>query len=190
VEREAMSEVLYLIRHATPDWNRKDIPYFLPPGPPLSETGLEEAEMLADFFQFTDLKCIYSSPLERCLRTANAIAQKTNCPLIIEPGLSEHRPEESRAEVQTRLMPVFAQAIHQARENPVALVTHGSPIEILLDRMGLSRAELNSLKTRFDHRNPVPPAGVWEAVRSGDEWNLSLVLDPQNARTEKLYGRI
>jgi broad specificity phosphatase PhoE len=185
-----MPEILYLIRHATPDWNRKDIPYFLPPGPPLSETGLEEAEMLANFFQFTDLKCIYSSPLERCLSTAKAIAQKTNRLLIIEPGLSEHRPDESRADVQTRLMPVLEQAIHQARENPVALVTHGSPIEILLDEMGLSPIELDTLKARFDHRNPVPPAGVWEAVRSGDEWSLSLVLDPQNTRAEKFYGRI
>jgi broad specificity phosphatase PhoE len=185
-----MSEILYLIRHATPDWNRKDIPYFVPPGPPLSDTGLEEAEMLANFFQFTELKCIYSSPFERCLKTAKTIAQKTKSALIIEPGLSEHRPDESREDVQTRLIPIFEQAIQAAREGPVALVTHGSPIEILLDRMGLSRAELNSLKTRFDHRNPVPPAGVWEAVRSGDEWNLSLVLDPQNARTEKLYGRI
>ena len=185
-----MSEILYLIRHATPDWNRTDIPYFSPPGPPLNEQGVEEAQMLADFFQFIGLKCIYSSPLERCLSTAKAISQKTNSPLIVEAGLAEHRPDEPRAEVQTRLMPVFERAVHEAHKGPVALVTHGSPIEILLDRMGLSLVELNDLKARFDHHNPAPPAGVWEALRSGDEWDLSLVLNPQDARTENLYGRI
>ena len=185
-----MSEILYLIRHATPDWNRTDIPYFSPPGPPLTEKGLEEAEMLANFFQYIDLKCIYSSPLERCLSTANVIAQKTNSPLIIEPGLAEHRPDELRAEVQKRLMTVFDRAIHESHEGPVALVTHGSPIEILLEKMGLSPVELSDLKEGFDHRNPAPPAGVWEAVRSADDWSLSLVLNPQNARTENLYGRI
>jgi drug/metabolite transporter (DMT)-like permease len=28
--------LIYLIRHATPDWSRTDIPYFTPPGPPLT----------------------------------------------------------------------------------------------------------------------------------------------------------
>jgi broad specificity phosphatase PhoE len=185
-----MAEILYLIRHATPDWNRKDIPYYLPPGPPLNEDGLEEAEMLANFFQFSGLKRIYTSPLERCLMTAKAIARQNEDILQIEPGLSEHRPEESRTDVQKRLKPVFEKAVHEAREGPVALVTHGSPMEIMLDQMGLSPIEMNEMKVRFDHHNPAPPAGVWEAVRSGSDWNLSLVLDPQNARTENLYGQI
>jgi broad specificity phosphatase PhoE len=172
-----MTEILYLIRHATPDWNRKDISYYLPPG-------------LANFFQFSGLKHVYTSPMERCLMTAKAIAGQNGIILQIEPGLSEHRPEESRTDVQKRLTPIFEKAVREAVESPVALVTHGSPIEILLDQMGISSIELNELKTRFDHHNPAPPAGVWEAVRSGSGWNLSLVLDPQNARTEKLYGQI
>jgi broad specificity phosphatase PhoE len=185
-----MNEILYLIRHATPDWNRKDIPYFLPPGPPLTQDGLEEAEMLANFFQFSGLKRIYTSPLERCLMTAKAIAEQNGCILQIEPGLSEHRPDESRTDVQKRLKPVLEKAVDEASQGPVALVTHGSPIEILLDWMKLSPVEMNEMKARFDHHNPAPTAGVWEAERSDTGWNLSLILDPQNARTEKLYGRI
>jgi broad specificity phosphatase PhoE len=185
-----MTEILYLIRHATPDWSRKDISYFVPPGPPLTQQGLEEAEMLAKFFQFSDLTCIYSSPLERCLMTAKTIADHIGSMLQTEPGLGEHRPDESRIQVQKRLEPIFERAVQQASQGPVALVTHGSPIEILLERMGLSPVELNALKSRFDHHNPAPPAGVWEAVRSGAGWNLSLVFEPQNARVERLYGRI
>jgi broad specificity phosphatase PhoE len=185
-----MNEILYLIRHATPDWNRKDIPYFIPPGPPLNETGLEEAEMLANFFQFIGLKRIYTSPLERCLMTAKAISRQNEHLLQIEAGLSEHRPQESRVDVKKRLEPVFEKVIQEASRGPVALVTHGSPIEILLDQMGLPAVELNALKARFDHHNPTPPAGVWEAVRSDLDWNLSLILDPQAARVEKIYGQI
>ena len=44
-----MPQQIYLIRHATPDWTRKDIPYHLPPGPPLIEQGLAEAQALAAF---------------------------------------------------------------------------------------------------------------------------------------------
>lgn len=185
-----MTEILYLIRHATPDWNLKNISYFVPPGPPLNETGLDEARMLANFFQFIGLKRIYTSPLERCLMTAKIIAGQNDQILQIEAGLSEHRPQESRMDVKKRLEPVFEKAIQQASQGPVALVTHGSPIEILLEKMGLSMVELNTLKARFDHHNPSPPAGVWEAVRSGPEWDLSLVFDPQNARVEKIYGQI
>jgi broad specificity phosphatase PhoE len=185
-----MTEILYLIRHATPDWNRKDISYFIPPGPPLNDTGVEEAEMLANFFQFIGLKCIYTSPLERCLMTAKSIARQNEQILKIEAGLSEHRPQESRTDVKKRLEPVFEKAIQEASRGPVALVTHGSPIEILLEQMGMPVVELNALKARFDHHNPAPPAGVWEAVRSGPEWNLSLILDPHYARVEKIYGQI
>jgi broad specificity phosphatase PhoE len=184
-----MTEILYLIRHATPDWSRKEIPYFYPPGPPLNETGLEEAGMLANFFQFSDLKRIYSSPLDRCLATAETIAAQNGLGIQIEPGLSEHRPGEARAEVRKRLEPVLEQALQEARQGPVALVTHGSPIEIILEQLGLPAVELNEMKNRFDHHNPAPPAGVWEACRSISGWNLSLVFDPQNARTEKLYGQ-
>ena len=36
-------QVLYLARHATPDWNMRDIRYDIPPGPPLVPQGEEEA---------------------------------------------------------------------------------------------------------------------------------------------------
>jgi broad specificity phosphatase PhoE len=190
VEINAMIENLYLIRHATPDWNRKDIPYYLPPGPPLSREGLEEAVMLAEFFQFSGLHHIYTSPLERCLETARTIADKNEVALQIESGLSEHRPEESHTDVLKRLDPVLNRAIDEAGHGPVALVTHGSPIAILLSQLGMPPVALDDLRMRFDHHNPAPPAGVWEAVRSGVVWNLSLFFVPDNTRVEKLYGRI
>ena len=43
-----MLPTVYLVRHATPDWSLKDIPYHLPPGPPLTSVGDKEA---AEFWQ-------------------------------------------------------------------------------------------------------------------------------------------
>ncbi len=185
-----MIQNLFLIRHATPDWDRKDLTYYIPPGPPLSEEGMEEAMMLAEFFQFSNLHHVYTSPIERCLETARTIAQKNRVPLQIEYGLSEHRPEESHSDVQKRLLPVFNRAIDEAGQGPVALITHGSPIAIILSQLGMPPNTLDDLRMRFDRHNPAPPAGVWEAVRSGVGWKLELVFVPNDTRVEKFYGRI
>lgn len=185
-----MTEIIYLIRHATPDWNRTDIPYYLPPGPPLTEAGMEEAGMLAEFFQFSSLCHIYTSPLERCLKTARIIADKNDLALQIETGLGEHRPAESRENVLKRLEPILNHAIDEAKEGPIALVSHGSPIAILLSQLGMPTTELDYFRKRFDHHNPAPPAGVWEAIRSDDTWKLSLVFVPESVWVEKLHGRI
>jgi broad specificity phosphatase PhoE len=67
----------FLIRHAACDglgrtlWGRT-------PGICLNEKGKLEAQRLADRFQGVTLRAIYSSPLERALQTAEAIAHKLN----------------------------------------------------------------------------------------------------------------
>ena len=64
---------IYLIRHASTEWNenklwqgRKDLP--------LSDRGVEEAKALALRFASVDLDAVFSSPLTRALRTAEEIA--------------------------------------------------------------------------------------------------------------------
>ena len=69
-----MSAVVYLIRHATPDWSRTDIRYDIPPGPPLTSQGEAEAQQLGEFLQTIPVKHIYASPLERTSRTAQIAA--------------------------------------------------------------------------------------------------------------------
>ena len=65
-----MIPTIYLIRHATPDWSRTDLVYHLPPGPPLTAQGEAEAAKLGDFLRDMDVRHIFTSPLVRCLRTA------------------------------------------------------------------------------------------------------------------------
>ena len=63
-----------LARHATPDWNRRDIPYDIPPGPELTPAGEREALALGEFLRAQGATRVYHSPLERTLRTASLAA--------------------------------------------------------------------------------------------------------------------
>ncbi len=67
----------------------------------------------------------------------------------------------------------------QTLDRPAALITHGAPIGLLLKDLGLDEAAIALYRQQFDHSNPVPPAGVWKAVRAGGEpWRLELVFMP------------
>ena len=80
---------IFLVRHASPDWNRPDLPYHIPPGPPLSPQGLAEAQTLASFLQTSGVQRLLTSPLERCLHTAQIVAAATGAPWHVVDGLRD-----------------------------------------------------------------------------------------------------
>src|SRR4029078_4653611 len=85
---------IYLVLHATPDWSRTDIPYHIPPGPPLTAVGESEAAKLGDFLRDMQASQILCSPLVRCLRTAEIAAEKAGIPHTIDNRLAEVQPQE------------------------------------------------------------------------------------------------
>jgi broad specificity phosphatase PhoE len=173
---------LYLIRHATPDFNRPDLVYYLPPGPPLTPRGEQEAIALAQYLKEARIACLYSSPLERCLRTAQAVSQAAGLPVNIEPGLTEVHPGEAEAGLRARVWPVWEKALNtsQLLAQPAALVTHGALVSLLLKDLGMDDATISIYRRQFDHSNPLPPAGVWKATRppGAQRWRLELVFMP------------
>jgi len=176
---------LYLVRHASPDWNRKDIPYHLPPGPPLTEQGLVEAHALGQFLRLADLQQLWTSPLERCQHTAEIVAGITGASVRVDQQLLEWQPQESKEALRDRTLPVVDRAWQWvAQQNgaggTIALVTHGGPIMTLLLAFGINDHTMESLRI-YDHRNPVPPAGVWEVTRQslGQSWEMGLVFTPE-----------
>lgn len=182
---------LFLIRHASPDWNRPDLPYFIPPGPPLSPQGLAEAQALAGFLQTTGVQRLLTSPLERCMHTAQIVSAATGAPWQIIDGLREWQPHENKEIVLGRALPIVEQAWQEiigsnGAGGPVALFTHGGPILALLSALGIDDATLETLRI-YDHRNPLPPAGVWQ-LSEGDPGDyagrdLRLVYVPPTAQT-------
>lgn len=83
-----MTRKLYLVRHAKPNFNddiklcigRTDIDIGL--------TGIEESKKLKDFFSKIKINSIFSSPLSRCVSTANIISNGL-FEVQLDPGLVE-----------------------------------------------------------------------------------------------------
>jgi broad specificity phosphatase PhoE len=176
-----MLNPIFLIRHASPDWDRTDISYHIPPGPPLTEIGKYEAHQLSLFVKQQSITMLYSSPLERCLHTATIAGGSSNARIEIHPGLRELSPGEANDQILNRTWEVFELAL-QANHltERVGLVTHGGTISVLLRALGMEEEELKRLSI-YDHANPLPPAGVWrvEWNRTTNRWNSMLAFLPE-----------
>lgn len=79
---------VYLIRHGESEGNlnkffqgQLDIP--------LSELGIKQAELTAEFFKDKDVDCVYSSDLGRAVITAEKIAKSKDVAVISHKGLRE-----------------------------------------------------------------------------------------------------
>jgi broad specificity phosphatase PhoE len=177
-----MNTIIYLIRHATPDWSRFDLRYDIPPGPPLTAQGEEEAVRLGDFLRATGVRKMYASPLERSQRTAQIVGDALQIPIVEEAAIAEWRQGEAEHEVLNRFNEFWQQAsAESAQTGPLALISHGGPIRLMLVRLGLDSAELAFYRRQFDRDNPLPPAGVWQAThaQADNGWQVELVFTPR-----------
>lgn len=82
-----MSTILYLVRHGETEWNklnrfqgRTDIP--------LSETGIWQAKQTKDRLSF-QFDVVYTSPLSRCVQTAEIITSDTDVEIFQNDDLIE-----------------------------------------------------------------------------------------------------
>lgn len=180
MKRPAHTPTLYLIRHASPDWSRTDIPYDVPPGPDLTPKGREEAQALGVFLRVAGVKKLYYSPLERSARTAQIAAAVAQVPAALEDGLAEWRNGETETEIHERFWPLVEAGIEEsARLGPLGLVTHGGPVAYLLKRLGMDPDLLAQQRRLYDRANPLPPAGAWAARKNAQgTWELELAFTP------------
>ncbi len=182
--------MIFLVRHATPDWSRTDLSYHLPPGPPLTPQGEREAADLGEYLRGAGVRQLYTSPLERCLHTAQIAAKVVGVPVLEEAGLREWVPGESESEVRARIRPVWERVgggeTNGHQPEPAALITHGGPIALLLADLGMDANTLAQYRRIFDRNNPLPPAGVWRVARAapGSLWELKLAYLPEAYRNK------
>ncbi len=103
---------IILARHGETEWNageifrgRADIE--------LNETGIKQAGLLAGYLREFEIEAVYSSPLRRALKTAEAIARHHNLKVQIDPGLIDFNYGEwqglSHQEVKNRYTELYAQ---------------------------------------------------------------------------------
>ena len=174
---------IFLIRHATPNWNRKDIPYDIFPGPLLTPKGEKEAEALAAFLKSEGVGKLYHSPFARAAKTAQIISAINRIPCVEESRLAEWRmQEETEIQVRRRMKAIFDQSLAEvAGMGSIGLVSHGGPIGALLQELGIDSNALAVYRTRFDTTNPLPPGAAWQVERKdgkNSSWNFSLKFIP------------
>src|SRR5512138_1689022 len=106
---------IFLVRHATPDWNRTDIPYDLLPGPLLAPKGEQESEKLAAFLKPQGVVKLYHSPFERAAKTARIVSGINDIPCVEEVRLREWRQQdEEEIQVRARMKAVFEGSFMEA----------------------------------------------------------------------------
>lgn len=69
---------ILLVRHGQNDWVKKNRLAGWTPGVHLNEEGQKQVKALSERLSNWPIKAVYSSPLERCLETAAALAQPHN----------------------------------------------------------------------------------------------------------------
>ncbi|MBV7327710.1 histidine phosphatase family protein [Chloroflexi bacterium TSY] len=80
---------LLLIRHGENDWVGSNRLAGRTPNVHLNERGRQQAQELAKMLAEQTIHALYSSPLERCVETAQPVADALNLPFQIEEGVLE-----------------------------------------------------------------------------------------------------
>lgn len=85
----AATTYVLLIRHGENDWVGTHRLAGRTPGVHLNEKGVAQTARLAEQLAGLPISAVYSSPLERCLQTAQPVANALGLPVIPEPGVIE-----------------------------------------------------------------------------------------------------
>jgi broad specificity phosphatase PhoE len=80
-----MTEII-LVRHGETEWNVQEV-FRGRIDVELNQTGIKQAELLAEHLSHLKLDAIYSSPLKRAVKTAEIIAHYHKIDVEIAPGL-------------------------------------------------------------------------------------------------------
>ncbi|GAP20385.1 histidine phosphatase family protein [Leptolinea tardivitalis] len=112
-----MTEI-WLVRHGQTDWNLEgrlqgqlDVP--------LNETGLKQAQSLAETLRGKPFSAIYSSDLMRARQTAEIIARVVNLPITFDKRLREISQGQVEGMLFSDVIQKFEGALADRTRNPV-----------------------------------------------------------------------
>jgi len=112
----------YVVRHAKAgdreDWQGDDRLR------PLTKSGRQQAEALAELLKTEPIDRILSSPYVRCLQTVEPLAARRKLPIEPRKDLEEGAGGESVIRI-----------VEEAKGQNVVLSTHGDVVEELLERL-------------------------------------------------------
>lgn len=160
--------LIYLIRHALADY-KTGLPYHIAPGPGLSESGYAEAAAIAPLLVPCGIERIMSSPMRRCLQTAEPLCAA----LGLEPQIDDDLGEMATGEAPTAMgLRMLRAVLAQADAGAVAFVSHAAPIEQLILALTHGKAILPPPGDRGAH---IGTGHVWQVLRTNGHWQAAHV---------------
>jgi phosphoserine phosphatase len=126
---------IILVRHGQTEWNRVER-FRGHADVPLNETGLAQAEATGQRFAEEWLPtAIYSSPLSRAVKTAEAIAKHYNLPVLTHPGLTDIDYGEWQGLTPDQARERWPEAVHAWYNKPeTACIPGGETLASLRQR--------------------------------------------------------
>ena len=88
-EKPPLPTYLFLIRHGENEWTERGALAGRTPSVSLNEKGKEQAQQIAERLKDQPITAVYSSPLLRCLETAQPLAAALDLSVSVEPGVLE-----------------------------------------------------------------------------------------------------
>lgn len=147
-----MKQTIYLIRHAEPNYNNHQ-----DDERELTAKGLQDCQLLLDYFKDITIDRIYSSPFKRTLQTIDELAKEKSLPIQIKENFRERKIDdvwiddfntfsqrhwqdfnyklakgESLQEVQDRNIQQL-QEILKEQETSIIISSHGTAISTILN---------------------------------------------------------
>jgi len=201
-QTEVMAALIHLVRHAEVD-NPDHLVYSDLPGFGLSPRGIEQARRVGRYLGPRPVVSIWSSPLERSLRTAEEIAGRTGVPVKVDPGLTEWRVTSRwRGHTWRDLPTAFPGELEAYLEDPENLDFADESLDELAERMAATARRLDREHPHGDvvivsHQDPIqagrlrligsplgglhqekPGHGAVVTLRPGDVWREETVWEP------------
>ncbi len=137
---------IILVRHGQTEWNRVDR-FRGRADVPLNETGIAQAEATGlRMYDEWQPSAVYSSPLSRAVRTAEAIAKHFDLPVQIHPGLADIDYGEWQGLTPDEVRDRWPAALHAWYLQPDAAIIPGG--ETLAQLRSRSISAVNELSSR------------------------------------------
>lgn len=183
---------IYFARHGQSHANLRNVMENRPPGPGLTDLGVEQACNLGARLQGLGIAQIWASPLLRAEETGQHVAAILRLPYHTHAGLLEFdcgdlegKGDEASwaehwrtdrlwaeghldarvggGESQREIQARFASFVHQLSGPPALVVAHGGLYRVALP-------SLLGLPTAFSRQHPIPNTALVVVERSPDGW--------------------
>ena len=156
--------MIYLVRHALARYDT-GVPYHIAPGPHLADEGIAQAAAAAELLKHARIERVVSSPMRRCIMTAEPLVAQLGIDLRLDDDLGEMQTGEKNEAMALRMMRAV---LANTDISSVALVSHAAPIEQLVLALTHGKA---ILPAPGDRGARIGCGHVWQVMRHDGTWH-------------------